>query len=498
MNYLPDVLGPGFEQVKLQMEPDQFSPRSATLIRYLPSQDPKSALPDRVVPNNLLPGGGQDSRAFSILPPYASPQQREELDIFFSRSGFNRRCPEHPMVAEPLSEEQQNDLGCLRDYLEKELRGREISLASQWPDAPAPSFILLYIHGWNDYFYQTHLARVMSHFGAAFYALDLHRYGRNMPDWSGWVPYNCYTDDFRSYDEEIDWAVETARAEHPDLPVVLMGHSNGGGVVSSWAARHHDSYDALIFNSPWIVHDVSTIPGGEKLRDILVNHGHGVHIPLPQAGLTTYSDSLVGYHAIGSPLPRRLIPFQNDPSVKGWIANPQWRIMTGAPTLIGWISAVLRNQKWLLEEAEFPNKPVLCLTGNHHLDPFYLPEVKRLDEIMQRKWKKHGYTPLRQRMEKNKLWLEDNLKKVTSRWQPPEAGCEYRTALVGWTEAARHTDTVLNGDLIEQRVKQLFGDNLTCQQLSGYHDLTLSQPLERAQAFAQMGAWLADSGILQK
>ena len=39
---------------------------------------------------------------------------------------------------------------------------------------------VLYLHGWNDYFFQTHLADYLSDIGYDFYALDLRRYGRSM------------------------------------------------------------------------------------------------------------------------------------------------------------------------------------------------------------------------------------------------------------------------------------------------------------------------------
>ena len=39
---------------------------------------------------------------------------------------------------------------------------------------------VLYLHGWNDYFFQTHLADVLRRAGFDFYALDLRRYGRSL------------------------------------------------------------------------------------------------------------------------------------------------------------------------------------------------------------------------------------------------------------------------------------------------------------------------------
>ena len=39
---------------------------------------------------------------------------------------------------------------------------------------------MLYLHGWNDYFFQTHLADYLTELGLDFYALDLRRYGRSL------------------------------------------------------------------------------------------------------------------------------------------------------------------------------------------------------------------------------------------------------------------------------------------------------------------------------
>src|SRR5690349_14041311 len=39
---------------------------------------------------------------------------------------------------------------------------------------------VLYIHGWTDYFFQTHLAEEFTTHGYNFYALDLRKYGRSL------------------------------------------------------------------------------------------------------------------------------------------------------------------------------------------------------------------------------------------------------------------------------------------------------------------------------
>lgn len=489
MRYLPDVLGSGFSAAKLQLEPDQISPRSATLVRYLPTEDPKSQFPDRIVPVNVKPGGGTNQGSFRVLPPAASPQQ--------DKGGC---CAKLDTLAKWADSPARN-LDYLQDYLTPELRGREIQVLEELDAPSAPQFIAVYVHGWNDYFYQAHLARMMTHLGAAFYALDLHRYGRNMPSWSNFIPFNCYEDDYTTYDRELDWAIATARQEHPDLPVVVMGHSNGGAVVSGWAARHQDSYDGLIFISPWVVQDVSGIPAGESVRNFIASNLRGMHVPMIGPGSSVYQDSLVGYATIGSPLPRRLIPFTNDPAVRGWVTNPKWRITSGAPILFGWLSAILSTQQWLVDHASYGNQPVLCLTAAHDPDVFYSAEIDRIDSLLARKWKVAGKTPLVRNLEKHRLYLSTTSKRIRQRNNISEDSSTYKTALVNWSEAARHTDTVLNGNLIEDRIHTLYGgvgEGLTVRQISGLHDLTLSQPLERAEFFAQVAAWIFESGILNK
>lgn len=489
MRYLPDVLGPGFGAAKLQLEPDQISPRSATLVRYTPAEDPKSQLPDRVVPVNVKPGGGPNQGSFRILPPSASPQQRAGS------------CLNHFDAAAQWDDSPARNLDYLQDYLTSELRGREITVVDELDAPSAPQFIAVYVHGWNDYFYQAHLARMMAHLGAAFYAIDLHRYGRNMPRQSGIIPFNCYEDDYTTYDRELDWAIATARQEHPDLPVVVMGHSNGGAVVSGWASRHHNAYDGLIFISPWVVQDVSGIPAGNTVRNIIAKYLRGLHVPMLGPGSTVYQDSLAGYATIGSPLPRRLVPFGNDPAVCGWVTNPQWRINNGAPILFGWLSAILNTQQWLVDHASFSDQPVLCLTAAHDPDDFYHPEIARVDHLMAQKRKSAGMSALHQNLLKHRLYWSTMSKAILDKGNASEQETLYETALVDWSEAARHTDTVLNGNLIEERINTLYGQvggGLTLRQMSGLHDLTLSQPLERAEFFAEVAAWIARSGILSK
>ena len=89
---------------------------------------------------------------------------------------------------------------------------------------------VLYIHGFNDYFFQRELACRFNERGIHFYALDLRKYGRS------WLPHQKFNDirDLRAYFEEITIALEIIRQEGCQT-TVLLGHSTGGLIITLYA-----------------------------------------------------------------------------------------------------------------------------------------------------------------------------------------------------------------------------------------------------------------------
>mgnify|MGYP000857142405 FL=1 len=114
--------------------------------------------------------------------------------------------------------------------------------------APRHERAVLYLHGRNDYFFQTHLADAFLQAGYEFYALDLRTCGRagiGHPS-----PHDVR--DLRIHDEEIGEALRIIRSEHGHGVVVLNGHSTGGLQAVIWAADHPGIVEALVLNSPWL------------------------------------------------------------------------------------------------------------------------------------------------------------------------------------------------------------------------------------------------------
>ncbi|MET0693984.1 MAG: alpha/beta hydrolase [Propionibacteriaceae bacterium] len=105
---------------------------------------------------------------------------------------------------------------------------------------------VLYLHGWNDYFFQSHLADSLLELGYDFYALDLRRYGRSLRRGQlfGFIT------DLDDYGAELSAAAELIGEDHDEL--LLMGHSTGGLIASLWAAKNPGRITGLVLNSPWL------------------------------------------------------------------------------------------------------------------------------------------------------------------------------------------------------------------------------------------------------
>ena len=109
-------------------------------------------------------------------------------------------------------------------------RGRPVSrTTSRWSRRwcgrrrrTPPRTAVLYLHGWNDYFFQTHVADAFTDAGIDFYALDLRRYGRSLR--RGHLP--TFITDLDDYGEEIGQAADLIAAEHDRL--IITAHSTGG------------------------------------------------------------------------------------------------------------------------------------------------------------------------------------------------------------------------------------------------------------------------------
>ena len=174
----------------------------------------------------------------------------------------------------------------------------------------APSRAVLYLHGYVDYFFQTHMARWFVARGWSFYALDLRKYGRSLE--AGQTPYYCR--DLHEYYPEIDRSIERMRQDRIER-IVLIGHSTGGLLASLYASdgRRRADIERLILNSPFAAVLGRLWPYAHKKNE--------------------------------------LSPFYFDSVYRGargeWDFDTQWKPRDGVPLYFIWLGAIRKAQRRL-------------------------------------------------------------------------------------------------------------------------------------------------------
>ena len=290
----------------------------------------------------------------------------------------------------------------------------------------APRFVLLYIHGRNDYFFQHELAEDIAGCGGAFYALDLRRYGRSLRPGQRMG----FVSNLSLYDEDIAEALDLIREDYPDLPLVLMGHSTGGLLATLWANRHPGALDGLILNSAWL--EMQTMASMRSavapILERIASRNPMWAVPGGD-GPDHYGRSLrEGRNALDAPLPDSLAAYPDDPAVKGWSYALEWKRPGSYPAYAAWLEAILDGHE--------------NVASSVHLD-----------------------IPVLSMMSTTSYFGEE------------------------FTEAVFSSDVVLDREVILERSARL-GPLVTVASFPGKHDLLLSDPQVRAEVYDTMNRWI--------
>ncbi len=216
-------------------------------------------------------------------------------------------CCDLPVADPPLEVEAQAGV--------KELRATLIRRGPSTHQRAA-----LYVHGWNDYFFQAHVGEYFASQGFDFYAIDLRRYGRNLrPGMLG-----GYITDLTEYFEDLDAALKVILADHDRI--TLVGHSTGGLTAALFADARPGLLNGVVLNSPWIDGH------GSRVFRALTS---SVLAPLGNLKPTTAlpaPDS--GFYA-------RTVAAERDGE---WTYNHKWKTSSQFSLWIGWLRAITQGQ----------------------------------------------------------------------------------------------------------------------------------------------------------
>ncbi|WP_333778099.1 alpha/beta hydrolase [Streptomyces sp. IBSBF 3136] len=134
----------------------------------------------------------------------------------------------------------------VREYLLDRIAVRE------WPH-PAPNLLVVVVHGYGEHAGRyDELAGVLNRHGAAVYGPDHVGHGRSAGE-------RVVIEDFEDVVGDVHRVADLARAAHPGLPLVMVGHSMGGLIAARYAQRYGAELSALILSGPVI--GVWELPG---------------------------------------------------------------------------------------------------------------------------------------------------------------------------------------------------------------------------------------------
>lgn len=177
---------------------------------------------------------------------------------------------------------------------------------------------VLYVHGFNDYFFQEEMARRFVDRCYDFYAVDLRKYGRSiMPGQSKFE-----LRDISEYFADIDSAIVQMKADGI-RDIVLMGHSTGGLTTAAYMARNPDpAIRALVLNSPFLDWNQSAIQEKFLIPAVRTFSPMMKTLRIPQGDSDKYARSLL----------RR---FEGE-----WDYDTDWKLIVSPPVQASWIAAI--------------------------------------------------------------------------------------------------------------------------------------------------------------
>ncbi|MEV4709688.1 alpha/beta hydrolase [Actinoplanes sp. NPDC049316] len=197
------------------------------------------------------------------------------------------------------------------------------TLVRRRADTPSRRAVL-YVHGFVDYFFQTHLADFFVERGWDFYALDLRKYGRSL------LPHQTpnFARSLTEYFPELDEAARIIRVEDGHDQMLVAGHSTGGLITSLWshARRDRGIVDGLFLNSPFFDFNVPWVLRRPLMSVVGRTSGRNPYRVLPMSTLGLYGQSLHSEH-------------------RGeWSYELKWKPVLGFPVRTGWLEAIRRGQ----------------------------------------------------------------------------------------------------------------------------------------------------------
>lgn len=224
---------------------------------------------------------------------------------------------------------------------------------------------VLYVHGYNDYFFQKELGDSIVHHGYSFYALDLRKYGRSLRE--GQDAFEAK--DMTEYQEELSAALRFIRSTEGHSEIYILAHSTGGLITSLYLhdTGNKDGVRGLILNSPFF--DFNFSPTQERFIVPLLSSSASLIPNKVVSGVSKepemYAQTLLKAHH------------------GRWDYNTNWKKSHGHPIRLSWMRAIREGQKRLQKGLDL-RLPILLMTSDRSIRPekTWRPEYNEADLVL--------------------------------------------------------------------------------------------------------------------
>ena len=219
---------------------------------------------------------------------------------------------------------------------------------------------VLYVHGYNDYFFQKEMGDRFVDSCYNFYAVDLRKYGRSLLPGQR----RCEARDLHEYFADIDSALADMQRQGIDK-VDLIGHSTGGLITSLYMSEDPNPVvKALILNSPFLEWNMNGFMRKFLVPLVSCIGSHHPTIQISNGNSTAYGESLLKEHH------------------GEWNYNTSWKTTYPQKVTAGWIRAIDEGHAQL-QRGALINVPILLMHSDKSVyGDDWKPEYQEGDGVL--------------------------------------------------------------------------------------------------------------------
>ena len=220
---------------------------------------------------------------------------------------------------------------------------------------------VLYLHGYNDYFFQKEMANKFDSAGYNFYAVDLRKYGRSILPGQR----KFYVRDMSEYFAELDSAINVIKADK-NKEIILVGHSTGGLTLSLYANERKDVKEikALILNSPFLDMNQSWFMENIAIPTVSMFGSLFPDFTIKQGLSPGYAYSL-------------LKDYNGE-----WDFNTDWKLIHSPALTSGWIRAIHQGHKKVQNDMNIQIPVLVMHSDKSFWGDDYTPEFSISDVVL--------------------------------------------------------------------------------------------------------------------